>query len=73
MLPRQLSSNEIGLLASRKDVKRIAVENFLGSLGDITKTEAIVNLNLDAKLYKWNSATRKAIEAGIKLAYYRDR
>jgi len=64
---RTLTLQEIKLLASRPGIKRMAVENFLMSMGTnnlITKA----NLELDAKLYKWNSATIRAIRAGIKLA-----
>ena len=64
----KLSSEVISKLASRAGVKRIAVENFLGSLGDLTKSEAFGNLNLDARSYKWNAATVKAISDGIKAA-----
>lgn len=65
---RRLTSTEIEKLASRKDVRRIAVENFLGTMGGLTEWEARANLGLDARLYKWNTATRRAIEMGIRLA-----
>lgn len=51
--------------ANKNEAKKIAVENFLGTLGDLTTHEAIANLNMDAKLYKWNAATVKAILDGI--------
>jgi len=57
----------ISKLAGRKNVKKIAVENFLISLHGLNKDEAIANLEYDAKLYKWNSDTVKAIRDGIKL------
>ena len=63
-----LSSEIISKLAKRAGVKAIAVENFLGSLGDLTKSEAYRNLNLDARSYKWNAATVKAISDGIAKA-----
>ena len=61
-----LSDDQIEKLANRKGVKRIAVENFLYSIGDLSYGESIQNLNLDSRLYKWNAATRNAISAGIK-------
>ena len=64
---RKLTTEEIERFALRKGVRRIAVENFLMSMGtdyDI----AVANLELDTGLYRWNSATRKAIYEGIRLA-----
>lgn len=46
-------------------VKTIAVENFLGSLGGMTRDDANANLEMDARMYKWNAATVKAIRTGI--------
>lgn len=67
---KELSDTEIESLANRKGVKKIAVENFLGSLGNAGGIQAeLANLRSDAQSYKWNSATVKAIEAGIKKAY----
>lgn len=62
-----LTDEQIEELANREGVRKIAVENFLTSLGGLTKGEALANLKMDAKLYKWNSATQKAIRDGIKL------
>ena len=59
---------EIEKLASGKSVRKIAVENFLMSLtteGSDAEWNAYLNLDLDARLYKWNAATRKAIWIGI--------
>jgi len=67
----ELTIQQIEELASRPDVRRIAVENFLMSLDDLTHAEAVANLHLDAGLYKWNSQTKKAIREGIKLYYGR--
>ena len=64
---RELTSAEIERFASRKGVKRIAVENFLMSMGT-NERNAVGNLWLDRGLYKWNSATVRAILAGIDLA-----
>lgn len=64
---RTLTLQEIEQLASRPGVKRIAVENFLISMG----TDGMIartNLELDTKCYKWNTATVRAIRAGIQLA-----
>jgi len=54
--------------AGRPGVKRMAVENFLMSLDDLSEREAKQNLAQDARLYKWNKETKKAIRDGIK--YY---
>lgn len=64
---RELTSEEIGKLASRAGVRKIAVENFLMSMGD-DASAARANLGQDARDYKWNSATQKAIRDGISLA-----
>lgn len=64
---RKLSIVEIEKFASRKNVKRIPVENFLMSMGTVYK-HAIGNLVLDTAMYGWKSETYKAIEDGIKLA-----
>ena len=67
---RDLTSDELESLARRKGAKTIAVENFLGSLGNAGGIQAeLANLRADALSYKWNAATVKAIEAGIKKAY----
>ena len=64
---RELTIPEINKLASRKNVRKIAVENFLMSMGD-NEFEAILNLGYDRDLYKWNNETVKAIKDGIVLA-----
>lgn len=66
-----LSQEQLEKLASRKNVRRTAVENFLSSLpldgrmpyGDRGNAEA--NLSSDAQAYGWNSATVRAIRDGI--------
>lgn len=64
----ELTNEQISEFASRHGVKKIAVENFLGTIsGNRGNDEG--NLRADALLYKWNSATVKAIRAGINLAY----
>ena len=64
---RQLIIPEINKLASHKNVRKIAVENFLMSMGD-NPLAASINMGYDADLYKWNNATIQAIKAGIALA-----
>lgn len=46
-------------------IKTIAVENFLSTLDGMTKSDALSNLRMGARLYKWNGPTYRAIEAGI--------
>jgi len=66
---RDLTVLEIERFAGRKEVRRIAVENFLGTIASCESFNyAMLNLNADAALYKWNMATRNAIAAGIKLS-----
>lgn len=64
---RKLSLVEIKKFASRKGVRRIAVENFLMSMGS-NYMNANLNLEIDVRLYKWNKRTIKAINDGISLA-----
>jgi len=64
---RNLTLNEIERLSGRKNVRKIAVENFLCSMGN-DEHVAFSNLELDASMYRWNSATVKAISDGIKAA-----
>lgn len=59
-----LTNADIARLAARKNVNSIAVQNFLGSCGT-DKSEAWANLRQDARAYKWNAATVKAISDGI--------
>lgn len=67
---KPLTSEEIEKYASRKGVKKIAVENFLGTLGGAGSMGGeLANLYADTQAYKWNSATVKVIESGIKKAY----
>lgn len=60
-----LTADLIQKLSTRKDVKTIAVQNFLGSLDGMSKSDAFANLQMDAKSYRWNAATQKAIRDGI--------
>ncbi len=65
-----LSGIEIDDFASRRGAHREDVEYFLYTVGQPSKKEgALMNLYYDARLYKWNISTIRAIEAGIQLAY----
>ena len=65
----KLTLEQIEALASRKGVKRIAVENFLMSLPDSSDSFSnVMNLHQDAKDYGWNAATVNAISKGIQMA-----
>lgn len=64
---RKLTPQEIEQFASRPGVKRIAVENFLMSVGGDEWFDRM-NLKSDTKLYNWNKATFDAISDGIELA-----
>lgn len=63
---RKLSQKEIEKYASRKGVRRVAVENFLmtnDNNPDIMA--ALMNLDMDIRLYHWNATTACAIRDGI--------
>lgn len=64
---RKLTADEIKKLAGRKGARRMAVENFLMSMGD-DRFHALNNLAYDAIVYRWNPETRKAIGDGIDIA-----
>ncbi len=64
---RRMTSNEIEKFANRPGVRKIAVENFLMSMGD-NIYNAIGNVYLDAKSYEWNKETIRAILEGIWFA-----
>lgn len=66
-----ITAAKIAELASRPDVKKIAVENFLGTLDDMTYEEAVLNCETDARSYRWNHATRGAIREGLMEHYFR--
>ena len=67
---RKLTAEEIEKLAMRKGVKRIAVENFLMTVtNNANERNARMNLEMDARLYKWNAKTVRAIGEGIQLAF----
>jgi hypothetical protein len=64
-----ITSEQIAILAARKGVRKIAVENFLGTLGNEGALAARQNMIADARDYKWNSATMAAIQRGIELHF----
>jgi hypothetical protein len=74
-MARKLTPEEIQTLASRKNVKVIAVQNFLSScpLENVGYMGADYiarkNCEQDARDYKWNAATVKAINDGLKLMF----
>lgn len=64
---KPLPSERIEELASKAKVKRIAVFNFLSSVGaNPDASAANYNLQSDARSYKWNAPTVAAIAKGIK-------
>ena len=66
----RLSASVIDSLASRPGVRRIAVENFLGSApANLTRAESAANMRYDARLYRWNEATQEAILTGLQQMY----
>ncbi len=64
---RELKEEEIQKLASLKGVRKIAVENFLGTMGTDDQA-AKGNLWLDARSYNWNQKTISTILRGIEMA-----
>ncbi len=53
-------------------IKQNAVDGFLASLGSLTKDEALANLVLDTRLYRWSAETVKAIQDGIESRFQAD-
>jgi hypothetical protein len=65
-----ITTAQIETLASRTGVRRIAVENFLSTVGQAGSAfNEKQNLRADASAYKWNAATQAAISRGIDLHY----
>lgn len=61
-----LSLNRILQLANKTRVNSIAVKNFLYTIScNRDKQMAILNMELDARLYQWNYETKNAIRQGI--------
>ena len=66
---RKLTAEEIEQFASRENVRRIAVENFLMTVANnLDMDAALINLCMDAKSYDWDRGTLKAITHGVVLA-----
>lgn len=61
----RLTPERIAELASGPKVRKIAVENFLSTLGSMSYQEAKGNLEMDARSYRWNEETYGAIWTGI--------
>ena len=61
-----LTQERITELAHGVGVKTLAVENFLSTLGNMSRQEAMLNCEMDAQLYRWNHKTQAAIQAGIR-------
>lgn len=54
------------LATSSPKINKIAVENFLGTLKQTKRLDhALMNLDADARGYKWNLSTKNAIRIGI--------
>jgi len=49
--------------------KKIAVQNFVGTLVGKNIEDELANVGLDARLYKWNEDTVRAIQDAI-IDYY---
>jgi hypothetical protein len=60
--------DELALLTAREGVRKIAVENFCGTLEGMTYGEAMANMEMDARLYNWRPTTKNAIKVGISWA-----
>jgi hypothetical protein len=66
---KPLPASLIKQLSTRKGVRGIAVENFLGTLHvNDSKNDALLNLEQDSRLYRWKPETVQAIRAGIDAA-----
>lgn len=62
----KLTDARIEALSNKRGAKKIAVQNFLWTVGNNECREyAYANLEQDARLYKWNAATQAAIRTGI--------
>ena len=63
---RKLTEAELEKYANHKGAKYNAVSNFLRTAtNNESFTIAILNLELDTRLYKWNAPTQRAIQAGL--------
>lgn len=65
-----LTQERIEELANQQGVRRVAVLNFLFSLDpNGKKSEALMNLDMDKRMYRWNVSTVRAIRKGINEFY----
>ena len=67
-----LTPETIQELANRPDVKKTAVENFLGTLEagrSMTLQDTLHNLVDDANAYRWNDETIRAILEGVRMYF----
>jgi hypothetical protein len=72
-LVQTLSAIEIEEFASRPGACKEDVEYFLYSVGQFSNEDgALLNLYYDARLYRWEISTIRAIEAGIKSVYEKE-
>jgi len=69
---RELTTAEIEKLAGKTGVRRIAVENFLGTAGQCELDWEVANLYNDSCNYNWNAATVKAIYKGLLMVHERE-
>lgn len=66
---KNITPGRIEFHASKPGVNRIAVENFLSTMGDVERTTVdgiMGNLQMDSMFYHWNRETAQAIQAGIQ-------
>ena len=69
-MPRKLTLEEIAPLAARPCARKVAVENFLMTVHNNTnRQDALDNLLMDARAYRWNWITVDSIIKGINLAF----
>ena len=71
-MPRPIKHEEVEILCADREVRRIAVSNFLMSCpieGARAESNAHANLAMDAGLYHWNSKTVSAIRKGLNAMF----
>ena len=62
---RSYTYDELQKYLTDPNVRHVAVEIFLTSIGGLTKIEALDKLEHYALLYNWNTPTKTAIIRGI--------
>lgn len=69
-MSQYITNRQLEKLANGKGVKEVAVWNFVGTCDNCgSRMYANMNLNEDARMYKWNQATINAIKKGIDIVY----